>query len=223
MREGRGAAKASRAKKRAVSRYGAAAVAKYYTGPRLVRAKGETGFVDLASAIYNFDTTGTIALIATIPQGTSVSQRVGKKIRVNSIQCRGNMGQNASASTNDVCLLIVYDTRPTGALPAITDILQSVSSRAFNNDANSDRFRILKRVDRSLVGNPAATAYTTDTFKSMDFFLKVNKPMQFAAAGTGAIGDIARGALYVVTVGNNAAGAAAAQANLAFRTRYTDV
>lgn len=185
----------------------------------------ESGFVDTALAAYVFDTTGSIVLIPTIAQGASVNQRIGKKAVLKSLQCRGFVQNNTTASFNDCALLVVYDKRPTGALPAITDILVSADSRAFNNDANSGRFKILKRWDFDLIGpvtGVIATEQLTDTSAmSADFFLDLKgKPIVFKAAGTGAIGDIEEGAVYLVTVGSVAAGTGAAQASLAFRTRF---
>lgn len=188
----------------------------------------ETGFVDLAAATYAFDTTGSIVLLATIAQGASVNQRVGKKVVLKSIQGRGQAVNGTTAANNDVAFLIVYDRRPTGALPAITDILNTATSKSFNNDANSGRFTILKRWDGMLLGpitGVIATEQLTDcSAVSTDFYLDLKKrPLNFKAAGTGAIGDIEEGALYLVTVGINAAGTAAASLDMGFRTRFIDV
>ena len=190
---------------------------------RNVIANKETGYVDLATATYAMDTTGSLALIATVAQGASVNQRVGKKIMLKSLQCRGYMANNTSALINDVAFLIVYDKRPTGALPAITDILASVSSSALNNDVNSGRFKVLKRVDALMLGAPATSTGTGDSAISVDFFLPLRDQIVFKAAGTGAIADIEEGALYLVTVGSTAAGVAAAAANMSFRTRFIDI
>lgn len=221
-----GAAKASKAKKRAIARYGADAVAKYYAPMsgrnRKLIGDRETGYVDLATAAYALDTTGSVTLIATVAQGTSVNQRVGKKIMWKSIQGRGYMMANSATVQSDVAYLLVYDKRPTGSVPAITDILVSASSRAFNNDDNSGRFVILKRVDRQLLGNGTTPATGREGY-SIDFYKKLNKPACFKSAGTGAIGDIEQGALYLVTVGSAAAGTGAAALNIAFRTRFVDV
>lgn len=214
------------------ARFGGAA---YTTGPATFRglnrrgvASKETGFVDTALASYNMDTTGSIALIPTIAQGASVNQRIGKKIVLKSLQARGQVFNGATGSINDVAFLIVYDKRPTGALPAITDILVTATAAAMNNDANSGRFQILKRCDFLLVGNitgtPATQSLTETSALSADFFLDLKmKPEVFKAAGTGAIGDIEEGALYIVTVGSIAAGTAAATLSMAFRTRFVDV
>lgn len=187
---------------------------------KLIGAR-ETGYVDLAIANYPCDTTGSVTLLATIAQGASVNQRIGKKVMLKSLQARGQMYAGTTATLNDCAIIVVYDKRPTGSLPAVTDILVSASSQAFNNDVNSGRFQILKRKDFRLVGN-STTPTVANSSADGDFFLKINKKEVFKAAGTGAIGDIEEGALYLVTVGNQAAGNTAAVASLAFRTRFLD-
>lgn len=182
----------------------------------------ETGYVDLAFASYALDTTGSIILIPTIAQGTAVTQRVGKKVMLKSLQCRGYMLNNAAATYNDVAFLIVYDKRPTGALPAITDILVGINASSMNNDNNSGRFQVLKRVDADLTGIPA-TSNGTGPGMSVDFYLPIKgKQIVYKAAATGAIADIEEGALYLVTVGIQAAGTTAAALNVGFRTRFVD-
>lgn len=194
---------------------------------RLVRAvgTGETGFVDTALASYALDTTGSVTLLNTVAQGASVNQRVGKKIILKSIQARGYMQNNTAASVNDVAFLIVYDKRPTGSLPSVTDILVAANASAFNNDANAGRFSVIKRVDETLMGNTSAAAsYLDSMYKGADYFLDLkNRPTVYKAAGTGAIGDIEEGALYLVTVGNVTAGTGAAATAQAFRLRFLDV
>lgn len=202
--------------------------ARYGTRNRLQRApgvSGETGYVDVAVASYGLDTTGSVTLLNTVAQGASVQQRVGKKIVLKGLQCRGSLYNNSTAAQNDVAFMIVYDKRPTGALPAVTDILAASNAVSMNNDANSGRFTILKRVDELLIGNNSAAAnYTEAMAKSCDWYLPLKSmPTTYKAAATGAIGDIEEGALYLVTVGNTAAGTAAATAQLAFRVRFLDI
>lgn len=187
------------------------------------RSVVEPGFVDLAKATYAYDTTGSITLLNTVAQGAGTSQRVGKKIQLKSLQFHGTSVNGSTATDNDVSFLIVYDKRPVGTLPAITDVLNTVSSHSFNNDGNSDRFMILKRVDKALVGS-AANQYTSKFAESEDFFLNLRGlPQVFKAAGTGAIGDISEGCLYLITVGSGGAGTTAASITGGFRTRYIDV
>lgn len=186
------------------------------------RVTKETGFVDVAQANYVFDTTGSITHINIVPQGTSTSERVGKKIQMKSLQMRGFSLNNASATVNDIAYIIVYDKRPTGTLPAVTDILNTANSASMNKDDNTGRFRIVKRVDRVLVGN--TTTFTETTQVSEDSWISLkNAPVEYMAAGTGAIGDTSLGALYLVTVGSVAAGATAALLSVGIRIRFVDV
>jgi hypothetical protein len=199
-----------------------------YRGSGLQRAPGvprELGYVDVTTAGYAMDTTGSVTQLNVVAQGAGVTQRVGKKIVLKGLQARGNMSNNSAATVNDVAFMIVYDKRPTGALPAVTDILTAASAFAMNNDANSGRFKILKRVDDVLVGNASAAAsYLDGMYKPCDFYLDLkNLQTTFKAAGTGAIGDVEEGALYLVTVGSTAAGTGAAGLQIAFRLRFMDV
>ena len=175
--------------------------------PRRARNVRDPGYVDLAASDYAMDSTGTITLLNTIPQGASQSERVGKRINLKGLQHRGVMTGGSTCTFCDVSMIIVYDKRPSGVLPAITDILEATLPNALNNNTNASRFRILKRVDTTLIGNSGNL--TANTAKSSDFYLPLrNLPQVFNAVGTGAIGDIEEGALYLVTVGNVAAPAA---------------
>lgn len=188
---------------------------------RVVAMAKETGYVDLATQNFAMDTTGAIALIPTVAQGVAVTQRVGKKILWKSMQIRGKMVAGSTAVFNDVAWLIVYDRRPTGALPAITDILVAADPNAFNNDVNSGRFTIIKRVDAMLVGS--STTPTEASAMSTDCFIELkSRPAVFKAAATGAIADYEEGCLYLVCVGSSAAGTAAATLTFAARTRFFD-
>lgn len=187
----------------------------------------ELGFVDLAVA-SPFDTTGLVTLLNTVAQGTAVTQRVGKKIRMKGLQIRGFASNGSTATLNDIAWIIVYDKRPTGALPAVTDILVTANALALNNDANAGRFAILKRSDSFLLGNlsltgAVANALVENTAEGIDCYLDLGKrEVVYKAAGTGAIGDIEQGALYLVTVGSTAAGTAAASLTFNSRMRFWD-
>lgn len=182
----------------------------------------EVNFVDLATAGYAANTTGVIGLLATIAQGVSSSQRVGKRILFKSLQVRGYMQADSTTGITKAALLIVYDKSPGAALPAVTDILNTATPQSFNNDANSGRFQILRRVDHVLLGTTTALANSA-VAKDMNFFVNLKGlPSVFKTAGTGAIGDIETGALYYVVVGLDVAGTADATVHVAARVRYVD-
>lgn len=196
-----------------------------YPMKRMAQTK-ETGYVDTA-VTGAMDTTGTIALINTVSQGTSVQQRVGKKVSLRGLQIRGNMvNSGAAAVANDVAYMIVYDKRPSGALPSISDILVSANANSMNNDNNAGRFKILKRVDAVLLGRTDAIANVQDTsMLGEDCYLDLKGiPTTYKSATTGAIADIEEGALYYVCVGvNTAVSTAAAQHNFFCRLRFVDI
>jgi len=183
----------------------------------------EVNYVDLNAATYAMDTTGTVTLIATIAQGAGVHQRIGKRAYYKSILIRGNMSNNSAATFNDTTWMIVYDKRPTGALPLITDILTGISTTAFMNDNNTGRFEVIRRKDQVLIGN-TTTPSTGHEVLNIDEYIKMNKrPITFESVGNGQIGDIDMGALYFLTLGNSAAsGTLAAKANVSFRVRFTE-
>jgi len=188
-------------------------------------ANRETGYVDLASQVFNGNTTGTIVLAATIVQGAAVTQRVGKKVLWKGMQIRGYAQADNTTLVTGGTWILVYDKRPTGALPAITDILVSANSSAFLNDANSGRFKILARRNYSLTGNVATAGQQNESsFQMIDEYVKL-KGLQsvFKAVGNGDIGDIEEGALYLVTVGTTPTGSADMIFQLAARTRFLDV
>jgi len=186
-------------------------------------AEKNAGYVDLAYAAYPLNTTGSITLIATIAQGVSVNQRKGKKALLKSLQLRGYAVTEATTLDTRCAFMIVYDREPTGALPAITDILVTATPQSFLNDVNSDRFQIVRRFDFCLSGS-GTVPVTGNEVLAIEEYVKLQKrPIQFGAAATGAIGDISKGALYLVSVGNIVAGTADATLNLAIRTRFTDV
>jgi len=195
----------------------------YSKGLQRAYAK-EKGYVDTAIATYACNTTGSVTLLNTIAQGAGVTQRVGKKVILKGLQCRGYVQCGTAGDTASAAYMIVYDKRPTGALPTITDILVSASSSSMNNDANAGRFRILKREDVVITGNDAAGANVTDTSRVLaTWWLDLKSaPVVFKAAATGAIGDIEEGALYLVTIGDETS-TAAPNLVVGFRARFLDV
>lgn len=177
--------------------------------------------MDSGAASYNCSTTGSIALVATIAQGTTVNQRVGKKAMYKSILMRGNLVAGTTGTIADGTVMLIYDKRPTGALPTITTVLTAVTSTAFMNDDNTARFQVIRRWDHNLIGN-STTPTTGCEAINMDHYIPFRQPITFESAGTGAIGDIDSGAIYVLTVGNVAAGTTAPILTVNFRTRFTE-
>lgn len=198
---------------------------------RIKRARGmptrskfstkESGYFDTAHASYAIDTTGSVTLLNPIPQGAGSSERVGKKIMMTSIQSRGVSFGGTTATATDGAYMIVYDKRPTGTLPTITEILESATPSSMNKEDNATRFSILKRVDQVYIGSVANTLTVKSAYNA-DWYKKLKKVQLFNSVGTGAIGDIQSGAIYLVTIGGSV-GTAAATLSASFRIRYIDI
>lgn len=208
---------------RKASRY--SSYAKSRGGARMRYRKSsakEIGYVDLAAGQYAMDTTGSVTLIATIAQGASINQRIGKKARYKSVQIRGRVTSGTTTVVTDGCAMLVYDRSPRGALPAITDILNTVNSLSFNNTVNEGRFRILRRWDWIFAGNTTTPTTGQETHNWDEYVKLKGLPVVYGSAGTGAIGDIEKGALYLVTCGATAAGNNASICYCGCRTRFYD-
>lgn len=190
--------------------------------PRNVSTRG-ANYADTAFASYACDTTGSVTQLNVVPQSVSTTGRIGKKIALKSIQCHGILGALATTSVTQASFMLIYDRRPSGALPLITDILNSVSPNSFLNDTNSSRFKVLKREDFTIIGTFGASTTDKSAYE-IDFFYKFPQKYSqtsYKALGTGAIADVDEGAIYLVTVGSSA-GTAAATFQSGWRLRFYD-
>jgi len=194
-------------------------------GPVFRKGADSANYVDVAVNNYACDTTGAIILLNTVPAGTGQSARIGKRIKMKSIQLRGFAFPGSNQAVLKVAWMIVYDRRPAGALPTLSDILEGgANSLNFLNDANSNRFKIVKRWD-SVMSATTTTALDDVSYWDQDCYVKI--PEQYAytsykALGTGAIADIDEGAFYFVTVGSGVPGTTAPNVRAGFRIRYYD-
>lgn len=219
----RGKSRGTRMLSQAVRRQANLSAKRGPVGLAAAAAAHSPGYHDVAAAGYGFHTTGTIKLLNDVPQGAATDERIGKKVVLKSLQCRGSMDAGVDGTTADASMLIVYDKRPCGSLPNVTDVLNTINSTSFNNDDNSGRFRILKRIDAMFIGG-LNSGFTAKSGFEADWFLKLKGlPTTYKSAGTGGIGDIEEGALYMITVGNKANGTSSPNATVGFRLRYIDV
>lgn len=180
--------------------------------------------VDTAQAVYALDSTGTVALLNGVAQGADFNQRIGRKITMRSVQIRGLITpQDASVSSNLGRIMIIYDTQPNGALPAITDVLNVASSTSMMNLNNRDRFKILmdEQVGCGAVETGATLAYAqAPGVTSIQRWIRLNHDVVFDGT-TAAIGDIQTGSLFILTVGFQAANAGH-NCNASLRMRFVD-
>ncbi len=150
--------------------------------------------VTAAGTIQN---TGSVNLIA---QGTSESERIGRKVTIRKILWRYNVSLPALASTqnpgNDEIRVIMYlDKQANGATATVTGILASDDFQSFNNLSNTSRFRILMdRVHGPFKRTAGAGAGGAENDWSGEaanytFFKTCNIPLEFSST-TGAITEL---------------------------------
>jgi len=174
-----------------------------------------------------WDTAGQVSDISVVPLGTSVNQRIGKMVNLTGVQLRGTVTAG-SGSKEHCALMLVYDREPNqaAALPAITDILNSASSNAQTNRDNAPRFKIVRRWDFSIVGTPGTASVAVESQHIIDEFIPLKRgkyPIKYTAANTdGANTGKVKGNLLLVTIGNNANGAATPSAAIASRVDFED-
>lgn len=199
------------------------------------RGRGKaSGFVDLKWT-GDITSTGAIALLATVKNGTGLSERLGRKIAWKNCFIRGGITGGATAIANKLAILIVYDAESSSnnnlsTMPNVTEILEAADPNALNLAANLSRFRIMRRMDIILFGGVPAALPADNLLESSGMFVDDMvdlrmKPCEYKAmeSGTGDVGDILKGALYVVLVGSNTTSTLSAQATLNFRTRFVDL
>lgn len=196
----------------------------------------ELKVVDTGTAIYNCDTTGDIRCVNLCTLGSDMTNRIGRKICLSSFQMRGYL-RNAASVTGAAAVvppsqcrwMLVWDTQPNGALPSITDILNSGSSTSQLNLNNRDRFRIIREkiwaLDPYIVSATASQSVATavNQTKTVKVFKKLKDlEVIFNSTNGGTIADIQTGALLSVWVGNSAASADGPEFVGSYRVRFSD-
>lgn len=173
---------------------------------------------DISKTQYIPDSTGQVVLLNEIEQGTSQSERVGKLIKLSSLQLNGRYVPEGSIPIPRAQLLIVYDKMPTGTLPSVSDILTSSDSYGFTNDDNASRFVILR--NKKFVNARG----TEPTCENISEYLSLNKYVtSYKELTSGAIADISSGALYMVLCSQNPSPNYTEYFDLSVRLRYMNV
>lgn len=199
-----------------------------YALARRVALNREKKYIDVAVATANFDTTGTTTFCTPVPQGDTVSSRIGKKISLKAIQIKGKIVA-AALSVTKASLLLVYDRNPNAATPAITDVLASASSLALSNRQWSERFKIIRRWNYAITGS-AGSASASAGFPNGGVLVDVDEYVRLGgrevewttADTTGSGSAVVKGALYLFAIGDAANGTATPTGVFNLRTDYED-
>ena len=184
----------------------------------------ELNFVDTAFNQPNVSTTASITLLNGLAQGTTASTRIGRRIQMKSVEARMFVFSDTLTLGCVTRFALVLDKQANAAAPAFTDIYDSASSIALRNISNKARFWVLW--DSGLlpiIGNVTTAGQGTDSsYKVMEFYKRINIPVQYNAGTAGTVGDIQTNALYFVAIGDTASGTADARLFGNIRVRYDD-
>lgn len=201
--------------------------------PRAARIKGairpsgltELKFVDLASATYACDTTGSVTALNLIAVGDDNTTRDGRQVTIKSVQIRGILQpQDSTTTTNKARIILVWDNAVnSGAIATIAEIFTASTANSFPLVNNQNRFTILW--DQSFAcGAIDSTATQALAFSpavhNVDYYRKLGSVTQYSGT-TAAIGSIQNGGLLMVTLGTQAA-AAGTNFIAATRVRFVD-
>lgn len=156
------------------------------------------------------NTTGNITLLNGIATGTDYTNRVGRKVVMKSLLLRVNFfpyttGTIAALAGENLRFLVVYDCQPNGALPAITDILNSAGPNEPNNLNQRDRFKVIADFNITTPSFTTTTGALTLGSPRM-FFKKIYKKMNMDVIfnGTGStVASIQTGSLVVAQISGN--------------------
>lgn len=199
----------------------------------------DTMSADVNVTTWDADENGTAINIFRPVNGSDYNQRIGRKTVIKSIQVRlacineaaiaepptqfGNGGGVAR-------FILLWDTQPNGALPAVSDVLSSVGgiSNVYSpiNLNNRDRFKIIRDkmlpFDPFLYNNVAGQSFASasNQVKTFKMYKECNLETIYSAS-TGAIGDIQSGSLCALFIGS-LTGAHPYKFFGSFRCRYED-
>lgn len=188
-------------------------------------AAGEAKYFDVASGTLALNTTGSITQLDSVPTGTTVNSRDGRKFKLTSFQVRGIAAADTTTTVTQGAMYLVWDRQPNKALAAITDVLDSASSVSFAKRENSQRFKIIKKWRWVFAGN-SATPTANNAIYDIDDYVKLPEECVAectSADTTGAYGNRVTGMLLLITIGSKAAGTNDADVTITTRVNFVDV
>lgn len=183
---------------------------------------------DLTGGTMVCDTTGNANPLNLIAVGDDNTTRDGRQVNIVSIQIKGRVNP-IDAITNPVrCrVAIVWDNANNSASPTAAQLIAAVyaaaDSTSFPLVDNANRFTILWD-SAYVLGNNANTATQAISphpgAHLVDYYKRINQVTQFSGT-TAAIGSIQNGALWMITLGDQAANAGGLFIGRV-RVRFTD-
>lgn len=202
-----------------------------------------TGTADSINGLFALNSTGSIYAVNLVQVGSSMFNRVGRRIQMKSVRLRIQIsyiaGVTRTVPVDTGKLALVYDKQTNGAYPTLQDVYLDTEQTGANtatsisglNMNNRDRFiTIMEKCIPLAGGSLSATGTFSLPFPQdftgvyMDEYRKLNLTTHYRTDSNPAvIGDISNGALYFITYANIAAGSEAFQVTWNCRLKYIDL
>jgi len=179
--------------------------------------------LDLTPQTYNVPLTssfGSLVHLTPIPQGTGDQERIGRNVRIKSVQVRVNMiAPSTSANApSQIRYMVVYDRQSNGTSPTPNDVLGDGSAAQFldyMNLSNQERFIIL--IDKTTDSVQSSALGISDSA-----YVKCDLDMVWEGPGSNR-SDVRTGAVYLMIANNSdIVVGKATEVDFCTRVRYTD-
>lgn len=203
------------------------------------------GNADAVNVALTLNTTAAITCVNLVQVGSSMFNRIGRKIEMRSVRMNAYMitapVTRATVFPDFGRVMIVYDRQTNGAFPAIADILQDTEQSGTNsttaqsglNMNNRERFVTIMDKRITIPQATATAGVLTNVFpNAQELPAKFNEFRKLrgltthfkADSNPAVIGDVATGGLYVISFASNqASGTELFSLDWNLRLKYTDV
>jgi len=203
-----------------------------------------SGTGDPINGLLALNSTGTVAATNLIQVGSSMFNRIGRKIEMKSIRLSGTILTLAVTRAAGIAhgrIMLIYDRQTNGAFPTVSDILQDTDQAGTNftesfsgiNMNNRERFVTICDVRLTLPQATNTAGVLTNVYPNdcqgnvirVDEFRKLKGLVTHykADSNPAVIGDISTGALYIISLTDQTAGTELFTFNWSCRLKYEDM
>jgi len=160
-----------------------------------------------------------------IPQGTTQSTRIGRKLKITGIRIKGIVAAAAAGTYSLAGWVLVHQKTPNNpaAMPNYNDIWVTQHINSLRNVDNNDKLRVLRSWSSVVTGNSATPATGKEMVEFDEMIDLKNKEViteWTAADTTGVYGNMERGGLLLYAISSGSA--AAPQMFCSARLYYED-
>lgn len=154
-------------------------------------------------------------LLNDVPLGSGPTNRIGRKIRMKSIQFRYNLLRSGSNGPSQCRIVVIYDRQPDGLTPTAIGVFNDDINISPMSLANSERFQVL--IDETSESMQSSSLNISGSrYKKIDLDAVYNSNVGVGACKTGALW------CFASTNATFQVGGTPLDLEIFFRTRYID-